>query len=192
MKKIVTFLLILTMVFTLAACRSNKPVEDDNNGVNNGTENNDTNNNAEKPPIEDGTASLKLYFANREYILTGDDSSGTVVSVDKKVKVDNKSVEEVIVEELQKQPEDESLTTIVDKITILGVETRDRTAYVDISGENLSGGSLEEALILQQIVLSLTELENVDQVQFLVDGNKRESLMGHIIIDEPLRGADIE
>ncbi|NMA04540.1 MAG: hypothetical protein GX925_07515 [Clostridiales bacterium] len=189
MKKLILFLLVAVMVFTLAACKPKAPVEDEN----------DTGN---KDPVEDNTivdpspegeiATVKLYFANREYIMTGNDNLDATVAVEREVKVKEKPIEEVILEELRNKPEDEGLTTLVEKIKVLSVETAENTAYVNLSGENLHGGSLEESLILQQIVFSLTELKKIEKVQLLVDGSKRETLMGHISIEEPLKGPDVK
>ncbi len=183
-KKITLFLLAVIMVFTLAACNTKTPIEDGNNTGNGNT--------VVDPAPEGETATVKLYFANQEYIMTGDESLDHTIGVDREVKIGEKPIEEVILEELKKKPEGEKLTTVLEKIKVLSVETAENIAYVNLSGENLNGGSMEESLILQQIVFSLTELEEVEGVQFLVDGSKRETLMGHIFIEEPLKKSDVE
>jgi len=188
MKKMISFLLAVIMIFTLAACRPKVPPVGENNGDNNAVEDNTI----IEPNPEDEIVTVKLYFANQEYIITGDENLDRIIAVEREIKPEKKSIEEVILEELKNEPEDEQLTTIVEKINVLSVETVGNTVYVNLSGENLYGGSLEESLILQQIVLSLTELERIEQVQFLVDGGKRETLMGHILIEEPLKRADIK
>lgn len=185
-KKITLFLLAVIMVFTLAACNTKTPTEiDDGDNTGNG-------NTVVDPAPEGETTTVKLYFANQEYIMTGDESLDHTIEVEREVKIGEKPIEEVILEELKKKPEDEKLSTMMEKIKVLSVETAEGTAYVNLSSENLFGGSLEEALILNQIVFSLTELEGVEQVQFLVDGSKRESLMGHTVIEEPLKRPDVE
>ncbi len=188
MKKLIPFLLVITMIFMLAACRPKPPVDDENDGDNNTVGDNDI----VDPSPEGEITTVKLYFANQEYIITGDEDLDAVIAVEREVKVKEKPIEEVILEELKNEPEDEELVTMVEKVKVLSVETAENTAYVNLSGENLHGGSLEESLILQQIVLSLTELEDIKQVQFLVDGSKRETLMGHITIEEPLKRVDIK
>ena len=188
MKKIISFLLAAIMIFTLAACRPKVPPVDENNGGNNTV----GDNTIVKPNPKDEIVTVKLYFANQEYIMTGDESLDRIIAVEREIKPGEKSIEEVVLEELKNEPEDEQLTTIVEKLEVLSVETVGDTVYVNLSGENLHGGSLEESLILQQIVFSLTELEGIEQVQFLVDGGKRETLMGHILIEEPLKRADIK
>lgn len=186
LRKIMLFLLAVVMIFTLAACttKTPTPVDDENNTGNDNT--------VVDPAPEGQTTTVKLYFANQEYIMTGDDSLDSIIEVEREVKIGEKPIEEVILEELKKAPADEGLRTLLEKIKILSVETAENTAYVNISSENLSGGSLEESMILSQIVYSLTELEDVDQVQILVEGSNTETLMGHIYIEEPLKRPDVK
>ncbi len=184
-KKISLFLLAVIMIFTLAACKADPIVEEENDNGNN--------TNVEEPaPEEKETTTINLYFANQEYIMTGDESLDHVIEVKREVELGEKSVEEVVLEELKKKPEDENLVTIVEKIKVLDVETKENIAYVNLSSENLNGGSMEEMLILNQIVFSLTDIEGVEGVQFLVDGQKRETLMGHTVIEEPIKRPDAE
>lgn len=189
MRRTIVLLLVITMIFTLAACRPKTPVED-KNGT--GNKNPIGDNTIVDPNPEGEMVTVKLYFANQEYIMTGDSNLNQIIAVEREVKVKEKPIEEVILEELKNKPEDKQLATIAERIKVLSVETAENTAYVNLSGENLHGGSLEESLVLQQIVFSLTELEKIDQVQFLIDGSKRETLMGHILIEEPLKRADIK
>ena len=189
MKKLTLFLLLITVILISTACWTRLPPNDGNHGDGNNTVEDNT---IVDPNPEGESVTVKLYFANREYIMTGDDNLDRIIAVEREVRIKEKPIEEVILGELKNKPEDEQLTTIVEKLKILSVETVEDTAYVNLSGENLHGGSLEESLILQQIVLSLTELDRVEQVQFLVDGSKRETLMGHILIEEPLKRSDIK
>lgn len=189
-KKIILFLLAVVMVFSLAACgtKTDTPTPTPNTEENQ-SENKDT---IVDPVPEGETVTVKLYFANQEYIMTGDESLDQLIPVEREVKIDTKPIEELVLEELQKKPEDENLDTLLGKIKVLSVETAENTAYVNLSSENLHGGSLEESFIINQIVFSLTELEEVDQVQFLVDGSKKETLMGHIMIEEPFTKPNME
>lgn len=188
MRRTILLLLAVAMVFTLAACKPKTPAEDKND-----TGNKDPigGNTIVDPNPEGEIVTVRLYFANQEYIMTGDGNLDQIIAVEREVKVKGKPIEEVILEELRNKPEDKGLATIAERIKVLSVETAENTAYVNLSGENLHGGSLEESLLLQQIVFSLTELEKINQVQFLVDGSKRETLMGHILIEEPLKRPDI-
>ena len=44
---------------------------------------------------------------------------------------------------------------------------------------------MQESFTISQIVNSLVELDSVERVQFLIDGQKGETLMGHFEISEP-------
>jgi hypothetical protein len=44
---------------------------------------------------------------------------------------------------------------------------------------------MQETFTINQVVASLVGLESVDRVQFLLDGKKGDSLMGHYSIEEP-------
>ena len=55
---------------------------------------------------------------------------------------------------------------------------KDKVCYLDLSAEfqkNQSGGPREEALTIYSIVNSLTELPNIQYVQFLIDGQRVET-----------------
>lgn len=176
-------LIILVLVFALVGCNTSSK------GNNNGDDNvivDDNDNNINDDNSE--TTTLVVYFANNEYIETGDESLDKLVAVDIKADADS-DFANVIIETLQNNPEDDSLSTLIrDDITILDARIEDNTAIIDFSSENLNGGSLEEIFIIDQIVASFLELDEVKQVQFLVDGEKAESLMGHIMIEEPITG----
>lgn len=192
MKKILVLLLTLTLVFSLAGCRSQTPPLEDKNGNNRLEDGQNSGQDTDTPGPEDRKVNIRLYYANKEYIETGDSSLDSLIAIEEEVEKEGIKLEEYILERLSEEPDQEKLTTIVDKVEVLGVESKENTAYVDLAGENLHGSSLEESFILQQIVFSLTELEGIDQVQFLVDGRKQESLMGHINIDGPLKRLDVE
>ncbi len=201
-KKIGILTMGLLLMVSFTACGTIKVEtipESDNNIATINDENENDNDNAEgtyevesddahditDPEPESKEEEITLYYANNEYIMTGDESLDKIIAVKKNVMVGEKSIEEIIVAELQNQPEDENLTTILSDLDIISVDTVEKIAYVNISSEGLSGGSLTEMLVLQQLLYSLTELDEVEAVQILVDGSKEVSLMGHITIEEP-------
>ncbi|SCY87032.1 GerMN domain-containing protein [Alkaliphilus peptidifermentans] len=178
MKRIIILLVAITMIFTLAACGKQ---------VTEAPEDNDGNENEVVDPSPDvETVVITLYFMNEEYVITGNEELEKIIEVNREVTIGEKPIEEVVMEELKKTTEGEELYTALANIKVLSVETAESTAYVNLSSENLFGGSLEESSILTQVVLSLTEIDGIDSVQFLVDGSKRETLMGHYLIEEPL------
>jgi len=78
------------------------------------------------------------------------------------------------------------ITMITDKIQFNSVTVKDGTAFVDLVGEELWGSSLEEGLLISQIVLALRgSFEEIERVQFLIDGEIQLTLMGHYDTEEP-------
>ena len=134
---------------------------------------------------------VTLYFANDEYVQTGDESLEQMVVVkDNKMESEEGNQYMALVDNaLRTVPEgvEGADTLINDKIVFTGVSVEEGIATVDLAGETLNGGSLEESYVISQIVESLiASFEEIDSVQFLVDGEKAESLMGHFDVSEPL------
>lgn len=74
---------------------------------------------------------------------------------------------------------------------LIKVKVKDRTAYADFSKEikeNFSGGSMNEALLVNAIVHTLTQFDDVKKVQIMVEGKKVESLGGHLDVSQPIEG----
>ena len=94
-----------------------------------------------------------------------------------------------LMEELMKGPQDESLEKIIPEGTkLLDLRVEGATAYVNFSGEIREanyGGEMESVLI-DSIVWTLTQLEEIKFVQILVDGKIVETLGGHCLINKPL------
>lgn len=179
MKKAAVLFLLVISLFTLAACSKQvKTPEGPDDGV-------------IDPKPQEEMVEVTLYYMNQEYILTGNEALEKLIPIKLEVAVGEKPIEEAIIAELQKKPADDALSSSLEGLKILSVETAENTAYVNFSNEKLYGGSLQEMGVIAQVVMSLTELSDIDQVQFLVDGSVRETLMGHDIIQEPLGRKDI-
>jgi len=180
MKKLISIFMIIVLVFSLGAC-----VRD----VEKPTPN--------PPVVEDPTPSTEivtLYFSNNEYLMTGNEELDKFIAEEKEIETDNTTLEEAIVRELMKDPKDTDKlrTSIPSTAKLLDVEVNDGIAYVNFAQDGLNGGSLEESMTIGQIVNSLGELDSVDKVQFLIDGQEGESLMGHIDISEPIEATKAE
>ncbi len=121
---------------------------------------------------EDTATGVRLYFANS-------DKSELVMEYRKINIVDTKPVEQYVVSELIKGPKIKGNERLLASDTkVLSVETTDRICYVNFKEGFLeknatSGGS---KLVVDSIVKSLTGLNNVDSVQFLIDGKKTEKI----------------
>lgn len=124
---------------------------------------------------------VKLYFANK-------DADG-LVAESRTVAVNSKdSMEYVLVSELIKGPEsDYAHRTVPEETKILSVETKEGTCFVNLSQEFKTkhwGGSAGETMTIYSIVDTLTELNTVDKVQFLIEGKKVDVFI-HYIFNEP-------
>lgn len=188
MKKWRLFVLALAVILIFAACT---PQQSPGKNIEDPSEVEEPKQEEDDPIAEEENTTIKLYYVNNDYVNAGDESLDKVIPVEKEVVLEGKKVEELIIEELQKSPKDEKLSTSLEKLNITSVEIKGDTAFVNFSSENLYGSSLEETLVLHQIVFSLTELPDVEQVQILVDGEKQETLMGHMEITNPLKRSDI-
>lgn len=124
----------------------------------------------------------KLYYANLQYIETGNELIEKYVTVNRRIEGNSKNIYRNVVLALKETPNEPGYATIItDEINIIDVYVKDKIAYVDISSKNLNGGSLQESFFIGQIVDTLIDsFEEIDAVQFLVEGEKVESLMGHI------------
>lgn len=180
MKKILLYLILgVLLVFTFFACsKSRNVMNNSSNNPNKTIVNLNSNTRSEE---------VTLYFANKEYVMTGNENIDKVIPEKRIIKYGKISKEEAILKELQKGPTISNASTeIPAKCKINSVRVVDGIAYVDFSSENLNGGSLQESLMIMQIVKTFTGLGNIDKVQFLVDGKKVETLMGHADISEPI------
>ncbi len=129
---------------------------------------------------------VRLYFADKD--------AGKLVAEARKVELSPKeSIEMRILKELIKGPEKNFLSkTIPEETRILSVETKEGVCFVNLSQEFITkhiGGSSSEMITVYSIVNSLTQLENVDKVQFLIEGQKTEVYI-QMIFNEPFTQND--
>lgn len=191
MKKSIWILLILTMLVTTMVACDRRSVETPAPPMGTGDQQQGKDSAVVDPAPKEETKNIILYYVNKEYVVTGNEALDKVVPVEKEITMGKEPLESIIMAELQKDPEDDKLETAIGSLKILSVDVAENIAYVNISSEKLNGGSLQETLVLSQIVYSLTELPEVEAVQFFVDGGKRETLMGHFTIEEPLKRKEI-
>lgn len=128
-------------------------------------------------------AILKLYFANE---------AGTDLVVEERVvEVNtNQAREKTILEQLIAGPLEEGCyATIPAETKIRDVTiTSDGTCYVNLSQEFIAkhnNGAASELLMVYSIVNSLCELDAVEKVQFLINGEKPEDYEGHLDFATP-------
>ncbi|SMB87897.1 Sporulation and spore germination [Desulfonispora thiosulfatigenes DSM 11270] len=190
MRKYLVILLSLMLIFTLTACTNadkdpgDVEIEDQNDN-----DDIDLDKNEKKEEVT-------LYFANETYMETGDESLKKVIPLKRVIEYTDIPLEEAVVRAIMDDDDidyDENSepgvkdldTAFPDSVKLNNVTVKDKTAMVNFKGEGLAGGSLQEILMIDQVVKTLLALDTVDKVQFLIDGQEAETLMGHIEISEP-------
>lgn len=149
-------------------------------------------NKPQPPKVTEPSSSMKvtLYFPNSEYIRTGDNQVERVIPVQREFpKTEGEALAQAVMVELANPPKGGE--TALERIKVLETRLSKGTAYVNLSGQQLYGGSLEETLLIEQIVRTLTALPGIKNVQFLVDGEPAETLMGHYGVESPLTLNDL-
>jgi germination protein M len=125
---------------------------------------------------------LKLYFANSD--------ATALKAEERQVETRNSlSMEKTIITELLKGPVSKELVAVIPSETkLLNLETNNGVCFVNFSSEfvtKFTGGTNTGMLIVYSIVNSLTELDDVDSVQILIEG-KTGVEFGDFVFDEPI------
>ena len=125
------------------------------------------------PPGPATGTEVTLYFVNREYVTTGNEELPKLLPFTRRIEVQEnggtgrENLVTDVLAELRKPPAGEAVTTALrDDLRINGVRVEETTVYVDFSSDNLHGGSLEEILLVEQVVTTLTGLPGLEKVQF--------------------------
>jgi len=125
---------------------------------------------------------LTLYFPNA-------DGTG-VIATNRTVVVKNLETIKAMFKELETPPT--GLEKPLPKGTILlgATVSADGVATINLSPEfknNFGGGSTGEQMTMYSIVNTLTTLENVKSVQFLLNGEKQDGILGNLDTSKPLK-----
>ncbi len=125
------------------------------------------------------TREITLYFADRK--------TNKLVPETRTITVtDQLPLAQYVIAELIKGTQNENCSSVLDPETILlSVNITDNICFVNMQSNFISrntGSADEEELAVYSIVNSLTELDNIGRVQFLIDGKKIESF-GEIPMD---------
>ncbi|RVU55000.1 GerMN domain-containing protein [Anaerosphaera multitolerans] len=168
-----SILFVFTLIFT--ACSKENKLES--------TSNNTT---------EKANYKITLYYPTEDYIVNGNEEN-KFESLRDIVFDSTDEIFEVLIDDLKEAPKDTDngkyYPAIPKKIQVNSIKVEDSTAYVDFNSENLSGGSLDENILINTLFFTLTSLtENekplVDGVLFTVDGEEVQSLMGHFDVSK--------
>ncbi|MGQ9778342.1 MAG: GerMN domain-containing protein [Bacillota bacterium] len=144
---------------------------------------------APKPPA----SVVTLYFINRAYVQSGDERLPHLLPEKRRLApAAEGGLAAAAVYALQSPPSSaQAMPVIRENLELRRVWVEDGVAYVDFARTNLSGGSLEEALLVEGTVKTLTALPGITAVQFMVEGRPAETLMGHVAVDRPLKAGDV-
>lgn len=137
--------------------------------------------NADGTPTAGKTVTATLFFSDSDAMyLVGEKRDVTVY--------EGETLEAAVIRELIEGPGTDSLWSAIPEGTrLLSAGTKNGLCTVNFSAEfvdNSPGGTASERMAIGSVVNTLTQLEGVQKVQFLIDGSKRE-IYTHAIFDEP-------
>lgn len=93
-----------------------------------------------------------------------------------------------VVEELLKGPTNEELHSLIPTDTkLLNIESQENTVILDLSNEFIEKqeGESNALLAIYSIVNSLTEITEIEQVKFLINGKEMERFKDYFEFDKP-------
>ena len=133
---------------------------------------------------EEKSYNVTLTYPSTAYIVDGDEDNKKVTE-QVTVTATKDDVVTKVLDQLSQAPETEGAEAVgLDKFDYSKSKIDGTTAVVDLSGD-VTGGSLDEDVLARSIVNSLLSVDGIKAVEFTVNGEKAESLMGHVDISEP-------
>lgn len=132
-------------------------------------------------PVPGEMIEVNLYFSDSQAMY--------LVSEKRKIPQTTSLAKQVVIELIKGPDSSDLYSTIPEGTRVNEVYIADDIVYVDLSEEvfkNHPGGSSGELMTVYSIVNSLTEISPIKGVQILVEGNERNSLVGHVDISMPL------
>lgn len=119
------------------------------------------------------TALVTLYYVNKE--------TKELTPEGRMIDVKNLLTDpyETLVNLLIEQPKNEKLQSAIPNGTkVLGAELKGDVVYLDLSNEFIENNSVEEKTIINAIVNTLTELNEVNGVKILINGQENKEFKG--------------
>ncbi len=184
-KNFIGVIMILLLSFTAGCTLFNsstdlKPEKSDTNV----TEKNETTPPVNpKPSLEEET--VFLYFS--------DDQALYLKPEERIVTRGGRPLAQILIEEIIKGPQKEGLhKTIPSEAKLISMEVVNGVAFVNFSEEMKTkhwGGSVGERMTIQSVAHTLTQLPDIEKVQFLIEGKTEEAIWGHGYTGEPIAPA---
>lgn len=136
----------------------------------------------EEEAVEE-TRTIELYF--------GDAQAENLVIEEREIQAGERGLMIAALEELIRGPEDPDLVrTVPEETEVLEIHVEEGVAEVSFSEEIRSehwGGSTGERMTVMSITNTLVAgFEEVEQVQFLIEGEEVETLTGHLDLTQPV------
>lgn len=161
----------------------NKEAAENDTKEENATEENNSDAKDEKD-AEEKSYNVTLTYPSTAYIVDGDEDNKKVTE-QVTVTATKDDVITKVLDQLSQAPETEGAEPVgLDRFDYSKSKLDGTTAVVDLSGD-VTGGSLDEDVLARSIVNSLLSVDGIKAVEFTVNGEKAESLMGHVDISEP-------
>lgn len=183
------YVLLVVMVLTLAVMSGCSPKNE--KGADNGSAAAVTaGNNAKAGSPESSAAAKKENTSLTVKVYYPDDQGMKLIAVKRTIRTDKNDKYTAAMESLMEGTKEKGQTAIIPKQAKLkSVKVKGDTAYVDFTQalvKNFVGGSTGEEMLVGSVVDTLTEFPEIKKVQILVEGNKVESLSGHLDLTTPL------
>ena len=183
------YVLLVVMVLTLAVMSGCSPKNE--KGADNGSAAAVTaGNNAKAGSPESSSAAKKENTSLTVKVYYPDDQGMKLIAVKRTIRTDKNDKYTAAMESLMEGTTEKGQTAIIPKQAKLkSVKVKGDTAYVDFTQalvKNFVGGSTGEEMLVGSVVDTLTEFPEIKKVQILVEGNKVESLSGHLDLTTPL------
>jgi len=132
-------------------------------------------------PVAEEIKTVTLYFSDSDAMFVVPEKRQITLAKDE-------PTEKAVFIELMNGPESENLHATIPKGTkLLSIETKNGICTIDLSKEfvdNSPGGTASERMTISSVVNTLTELDGIKKVQFLIEGQKR-AVYTHVVFDEP-------
>lgn len=134
----------------------------------------------EESPVAPSRVEVVLYFSTRDAMYLKGETR----------EVERGNLYKNTLEELIKGPTSSDLgRTIPEGVSVIAISVKDGVAYPDFNQalvEKHWGGSTGEIMTVYSIVNTLAQFPEIERVQLLVEGEKIETLAGHMYLTEPL------
>ena len=194
MKKILLLAMTAILIFTTGCDPQQPPTEKPDPPKQTQNENPEKKSVPEKKdnPSTQQKDSDKKFQTQEIKIFYPDENATKLVEVKRTIKfVDENEKYSAALSELMQTPKEQGLINIFPKHTkIKSVTRKDDTAIVDFDKDivkNFVGGSTGEEFLVNSVVDTLTEFDEINQVRFLIDGQEIETLSGHMDLSEPVK-----